>query len=390
MATKGACQHTELLLECSPWAEEAGFELPEAAKRFAAATKAGRNPLATTGESVKAIEKLSREAAARLALSFLGRLLLLKDALNWEPNCPAQSFRSAVVEYLSAFYHGHPVKSFPHELCFVPWIGTSRGTKSADNHTSASLASTKATSNRAHIGLAPDERFKRQSELGRYPPSGHRDAPGRCVHDRHDDDFCCGGALGASSRVCVVSSTRYSPALDEESIDHQHMWPTSRRNKFTNRLCTSENLEPQKHIKSVYETPESPLRRVVQAAKTVPTSPTVKALNGLWFPRVARTLVREVGHCFAISHSLYYACNMQGTSYIAEDLRQPPYVCPICLEKVTYAIGCELQQHDKASKGVYVKERYRAIARFCEAWKHVGLFVGYGARVQARLQQLTS
>ncbi|KAI0973480.1 hypothetical protein F4678DRAFT_459618 [Xylaria arbuscula] len=468
MAARGACQHNELLLECSPWAEEAGFERPDAAKRLAAAIKAGRNPLATAGKSAKAIEKLSREAAARLAPSFPGPLLLPKDALNWEPNYPAQSFRSwsrqaernkitpdrktlyvvasptitsevdfmngweqpavactegrreletpsanAIVEYLSAFYHGLPVKFFPHELRFVPWTGTSRRTKSANNHASASLANTKTAISQAHIGFAcndycarirtretPDKKFIRQLNLGDILHAATEMLPDDAytiallmdfdMFEDPDDDFCCGRALGAGSRVCVVSSARYSPALDEESIDHEHMWPTSHCKKFADRLCAVEDLEPQKHIKSVYETPDSPLRRAVQAAKTVPTLPTVKALNGLWFSRVVRTLVHEVGHCFAIDHCVYYACNMQGTSCIAEDLRQPPYLCPVCLEKVTYAIACELQQRDRAGKEAYVEERYRAIAKFCEAWKHVGLFAGYGAWVQARLQQLTS
>ncbi|KAK5626038.1 hypothetical protein RRF57_001754 [Xylaria bambusicola] len=70
---------------------------------------------------------------------------------------------------------------------------------------------------------------------------------------------------------------------------------------------------------------------------------------------------------------------MQGTSCMAEDVRQPPYLCPVCLEKVAYAIACELQLRDRAGKDQYIKERYAAIAEFCEAWKHVGLFAGYGA-----------
>lgn len=33
-----------------------------------------------------------------------------------------------------------------------------------------------------------------------------------------------------------------------------------------------------------------------------------------------------------------FACAMQGTASMAEDLRQPPYLCPVCAKKVARAV----------------------------------------------------
>ncbi|KAI1121055.1 hypothetical protein F5Y10DRAFT_272475 [Nemania abortiva] len=453
MAGKGPCQHDELLLECSPWAKEAGFERADAAKRLAATTRTGRNPLAGRGKSAKVVAKLSQETASRLSPSFPGPLLLPKDELNWDPDCPSQSFRSwlsisqrnklapgrktlyvaapplvtsgvsfmngwvqpttalaselkdckppsaeACLQYLNAFYHGLPVKFFPQQLRFVPWAESSRRNELGNRHGHVGLACDDSCT-RIRTREAPDKRFKRQLNLNDLLDTAIEMLPDDAhsivllmdldMYEDDDDDFCCGRAYGGS-RVCVVSSARYHPALDTESdIDHEHMWPASHCKRFADDLCAVEELEPREHIKSPYETSDSPLRQAVEAARGLPIPSTIEAWSGLWFSRVARTLVHELGHCFGIGHCVYYACNMQGTSGMAEDMRQPPYLCPVCLEKVAHAIACELQERDQSGKEEYIKERYRAISAFCEIWKHIGLFAGYGAWIRARLQEIT-
>ncbi|KAI0469140.1 hypothetical protein F4859DRAFT_516493 [Xylaria cf. heliscus] len=453
MAGKGnnTCRHDELLLECSPWAVEAGFERPDAAKRLAATTKGGRNPLSTKGKPAKTVKKLSQEAAEQLSPSFPAPLLLPKDELNWDPDYPPQSFRSWLVEiernkitsgrrtlyvaappivtpgvsfmnawaqptaaasaasaapasqldgldppsadaslqYLGAFYHGLPVKFLPDQLRFVPW---------EDTHGYVGLARNDMCT-RIRTRKTPDGKFKRQLNLNDILDAAIEMLPNDAysiallmhfdLYEDDDDDFCCGRAYGGS-RVCVVSSARYHPALDvDENIDRNHMWPASHCKKFADDLCAVEGLEPKEHIKPAYETPDSPLQQAVEATRQVHTTSTIEGKSGLWFSRIARTLVHELGHCFGMDHCIYYACNMQGTSGIAEDVRQPPYLCPVCLEKVAYAIACELQARDKTGKDEYIKERYGATAEFCETWKHVELFAAYGAWIRARLQQLS-
>jgi archaemetzincin len=102
---------------------------------------------------------------------------------------------------------------------------------------------------------------------------------------------------------------------------------------------------------------------------------------------------------------------MQGTASIAEDVRQPPYLCPVCLAKVAYAIGVELrggggggggsrggegrgrnveekegEEEEERGRKEYVRERYEALRSFCGKWEDVGMFAGYGAWLDVRLE----
>lgn len=97
------------------------------------------------------------------------------------------------------------------------------------------------------------------------------------------------------------------------------------------------------------------------------------ANTALWLGRVCRTASHELGHCLGVDHCVYYACAMQGTASLAEDVRQPPYLCPVDLAKILRATGAD------------VLERYQALLVFCQRYENAHMFAAFAAWLQRRL-----
>ena len=231
------------------------------------------------------------------------------------------------------------------------------------------------------------------------------------LYEDEEDDFCCGRAYGGS-RVAIASAFRYHPALDKQNqIDDLHSWPASHCAKFAKRMCDAAD-------DTVDEDDSAPL-----AALTVPTdgkTPIGAAVEAatpfvisrpsqcsrLFLARFCRTVSHEMGHCLSIDHCVYYACVMQGTATIAEDARQPPYLCPVCLEKVSAGLSPLLEkvsneENVERKKGAdgkrieevelqkrWVKERYEAIVKMCGEFEIVGMFAAWKAWAEKRLEQI--
>ncbi len=76
-----------------------------------------------------------------------------------------------------------------------------------------------------------------------------------------------------------------------------------------------------------------------------------------------------------MDHCVYYACVMQATASLAEDVRQPPYLCPVDLAKILRATGAD------------ERERYEALLIFCTRHKDggAGWFNAFEAWITGRL-----
>ncbi|KAK7756334.1 hypothetical protein SLS62_001560 [Diatrype stigma] len=349
------------------------------------------------------------------------------------PKLPPPPSCADVISYLSAFYHGMPVKPLPQCLRFVPWQEEKttrpsskkkrkrqKSSNSSDSDTGTEyigLATQDDTATRIRVRPSPDGLFRGQLNLDdildaaieMLPPDAYALVllVDHDMYEDDDDDFCCGRAYGGS-RVAVVSSSRYHPALDDGvGTDHAHMWPASHCRSYVDRVCAAvarpaKAQAPAADPSSTATAAVSPIRAAIDAAREVSVSMrnSQEQIGALWFSRLARTVAHELGHCFGMAHCAYYACSMQGTAGMAEDVRQPPYFCPVCLGKLSHAVAGELLEaryghgdgvgnDDDGRKRKYVRERYERIAEFCDGWKGKnGLFAGYEAWVRARLDLL--
>ncbi|KAF5382518.1 hypothetical protein D9615_003081 [Tricholomella constricta] len=316
-----------------------------------------------------------------------------------------------VLEYLSAFYHGLQVKPLPlPKLCFASW---NSGVKSKSTILRYIGLNTSTECVRIRTRRSKDGVFTAQLNLDDLLDAAISvlpdDAYALLLLVNHDlfegaeDQFVCGRAYGGS-RVAVISTARYHPILDyKHKVERQHTWPASHCQAYIHACCETSvqsSVRPKKKAKlknadadslrpdassssstlGYLGLPEtsSPMHAALFAHKELPpieSSPSTASLSSLWLGRVCRTASHELGHCFGMEHCVYYACSMQGSSSLAEDARQPPYLCPIDLAKMLHASGATADA------------RYRELLSFCERHESSHLFAAYAAWIRARLQR---
>lgn len=298
-----------------------------------------------------------------------------------------------VLDYLAAFYHPLPVKILNTPLAFCNWETSLRGLAKPSAPKYVGLKT-----NSELIGIrtrhCKDKIFPRQLNLedlldaaiSILPPDAYAllMLTEQDLYEHDEDLFCCGRAYGGS-RVSVVSMARYNPSLDTRmGVDREHSWPASHCGEYLYiQACsareTRERLPPKKKAKLSSSDSPSPLSTAVAALVLSHHQHQQSASSSsLYLARICRTASHELGHCFGFEHCVYYACIMQGSTSLAEDARQPPYLCPIDLAKLKYAVisaaGAgdakkekkkekkDKEEHDEEE---WVEERYRALERVC-------------------------
>lgn len=206
------------------------------------------------------------------------------------------------------------------------------------------------------------------------------------LYEDEEDEFVCGRAYGGS-RVSVVSGARYWTGLDgEEGVERSHGWPGSHCRDYLDRFRDEyqgkgkgkgRRRNDAVEKADVKKSASTPLHLALSAHLSTPPTLSPQSLHTLHLTRICRTAAHELGHCFGIAHCVYYACIMQGSASVAEDARQPPYLCPVCEAKVVRATsgGSSGASGGRSAKSGEVKEkrmegrrieRLRALSGFCE------------------------
>lgn len=309
-----------------------------------------------------------------------------------------------VAHYVKAFFHGMQLQILLAEFFhFTSWEDErpkSRKRAKSANPKMIGLTTTEMVGTRTRP--CPDNIYKHQLNLNDLLDAAISALPedayallmivNHDLYEDEDDDFCCGRAYGGS-RVAVVSTARYNPILDEaQNVDKDHSWPASHCKAYIQERCEagSSSMHPgaKKACKpnNVTEldnnlSSPSPLRAAVSTSHDLIASSALQQneptwLSNLWLSSVCQTASHELGHCFGMDHCVYYACVMQGTASLAEDVRQPPYLCPVDLAKVLRATG------------VNEKERYEAILEFCKGRRETPMFAALKAWVEAMMGDL--
>ncbi|KAL4877838.1 hypothetical protein BJY04DRAFT_230439 [Aspergillus karnatakaensis] len=298
-----------------------------------------------------------------------------------------------VVEYLKAFFHGPSLAV--KELKIPSWKFTPWTEDEAPAAKRPRKTKSEAAKQTEFIGVSTSkESIRIRTRPSPTPSPGNlytnqlnlddlldvaisilpKDAYALCMlvdqdlYEDEDDLFVCGRAYGGS-RVAVVSTARYHPSLDkEQGVERGHAWPGSHCSSYIEQMCQGPKKAKSTARKSQTAMKEkhrdSPLE---SAMRIFSSSQACDEPNegSLWLYRTVRTVSHELSHCLGLDHCVYYACIMQGSASVAEDARQPPYLCPVDLAKVLAATGST------------VGERERALLEFCEGERNLGISGAY-------------
>ncbi|OAF98670.1 uncharacterized protein CC84DRAFT_1170025 [Paraphaeosphaeria sporulosa] len=286
------------------------------------------------------------------------------------------------IAYLRAFYHGFDVAPLPIDLRWTSWENHGKGAKYRPVDTVRGIPTYIALSyngvaTRIRARRAPDGAFAAQLNLDDILDAAIAMLPADAyaivllvdhdIYESPDDDFCAGRAYGGS-RVSVVQSARYNPLLDATvGITQDHAWPASHCKSYIDSLCAVEEMEAKPATATQTRLSKSgPMRAAVNAVSKLVVSDSNADLEALWSSRVVRTVSHELGHCICLAHCFYYACIMQSTASLLEDIRQSPFLCPVCDSKVSHTVAVELQGGTEEDKKRWVRDRYSALKSFCE------------------------
>ncbi|KAL7813587.1 hypothetical protein V8C44DRAFT_349027 [Trichoderma aethiopicum] len=293
-----------------------------------------------------------------------------------------------LIDYLSAFFHGMPVKLSKTPFQWQKWNKYDGAiVKSPDTQRRIGLRTPGDRLFGIRCRASPDGVSPMQVNLDDVLDALAENIPADAhsvmmlldldMYEGDGDIFTAGRAYGGS-RIAAVSLFRDQPLCTPP--DDGHAWPASHCADYIDKLCQEAASQPPVKKKAKLQ-PTSrrartgtsgPLDRAIKAVQTTaaeasssgisrparPDAAAAAAANetAQWLGRTAVTMAHELCHCLGLDHCAYFACAMQGCGSVGEAQRQPPYLCPVCLEKLCRAIGEGVVDGWEGDRGV--RERF--------------------------------
>jgi archaemetzincin len=84
--------------------------------------------------------------------------------------------------------------------------------------------------------------------------------------------------------------------------------------------------------------------------------------------RSVKVMSHEIGHIFGMSHCIFYECIMCGSNSLRESDSRPPFLCPLCLDKLQWNLGLDVmpryeelesyfRKHEMTEEADFIKDR---------------------------------
>ena len=80
--------------------------------------------------------------------------------------------------------------------------------------------------------------------------------------------------------------------------------------------------------------------------------------------RSCKVLVHETGHIFSLEHCIYFRCVMNGSNHLQESDSRPLSLCPVCLRKLQFSIGFDVEDRYRRLLGFYQQIAFHDDARW--------------------------
>lgn len=93
----------------------------------------------------------------------------------------------------------------------------------------------------------------------------------------------------------------------------------------------------------------------------------------LLLKRSCKVLVHELAHMFYLAHCIYFRCVLNGSNHLEESDSRPLHLCPVCLRKLHFSIGFDIErrykdllffyrQHNFNEEAEWISKRWQRIA----------------------------